>query len=156
MSSNKKIHKLLAQIYGEKCMFIEAHLEDIHFRRYVKQKKYSSRELYKLKHNLTVHHLKHKSENGKTTLENCSLVNELAHRYLHQLPREYEELYNNAIREWKEARVVKGDVELPFVINYASFGVDRGGHMKSKRLQEIKDKESKKELQDYKKEYEDR
>lgn len=156
MSSNKTIHRLLAQMYGDKCMFIEAHLEDIHYRRYLKLKKYKCKDIIKLKRILTVHHLKHKSEGGKTNLDNCSLVNELAHRYLHSLPRDIEELYNNAIREWKEARVVEGDIELPFEINYASFGVDRGGHMKSKKLQEIKDKESRKELQDYKKEYEDR
>ena len=156
MSSNKKIHKLLAQIYGEKCMFIEAHLEDIHFRRYVKQKKYSSRELYRLKHNLTVHHLKHKSEGGKATIENCSLVNELAHRYLHQLPREYEELYNNAIREWKEARVVKGDIELPFEIAMVEMSTDRKGNLKLKRLQQEERRKEKTEMQKIKKEYEDR
>ena len=156
MSSNKRIHTLLAQIYGNKCMFIEAHLEDIHFRRYVKQKHYSSRELTRLKHNLTVHHLKHKSEGGKSDVENCSLVNELAHRYLHQLPRDIEELYNNAIREWKEARVVQGDVELPFEINMAQMSIDHKGNMKLKRLKQEEKRKEKTEMQRIKKYWEDR
>lgn len=156
MSSNKTIHRLLAQMYGDKCMFIEAHLEDIHYRRYLKLKKYKCKDIIKLKRVLTVHHLKHKSEGGKTNLENCSLVNELAHRYLHQLPRDIEELYNNAIREWKEARVVQGDIELPFEINMAQMSIDRKGNMKLKRLKQEEKRKEKTEMQRIKKEWEDR
>lgn len=48
-----------------------------------------------------MHHLKHRSENGATTVENGTNVAEVAHQYIHSLPREQEEIINNMLREWK-------------------------------------------------------
>lgn len=38
---------------------------------------------------------------GKTNIYNGSIVNELAHRYMHSLPREDEEVINDMIRHYK-------------------------------------------------------
>lgn len=38
---------------------------------------------------------------GKTNIYNGSIVNELAHRYIHSLPREDEEVINDMIRHYK-------------------------------------------------------
>ena len=48
-----------------------------------------------------MHHLKHRSENGATTVENGANVSEISHQYLHSLPREQEEIINNMLRQWK-------------------------------------------------------
>jgi len=103
MSSNKKMHDKLAKIYGNKCMFLASHCDTVHFKRY--QARYTSKQLQKLIKNITVHHLKHRSEGGHTDIKNCSLVSELAHRYIHTLPREKEEIINNRIREYKECKI---------------------------------------------------
>lgn len=50
---------------------------------------------------MTFHHFKHRSEGGATTPENGGVINELAHAYMHSLPREHEEIINNMIREYK-------------------------------------------------------
>jgi hypothetical protein len=48
-----------------------------------------------------MHHLQHKSEKGATTVENGANVAEVAHQYMHSLPREQEEIINDMLREWK-------------------------------------------------------
>ena len=48
-----------------------------------------------------MHHLKHRSEGGPTTVENGANVAEVAHQYMHSLPREQEEVINDMLREWK-------------------------------------------------------
>lgn len=51
---------------------------------------------------LTFHHLRHKSQNGKSEAENGALVNGLAHIYMHSLPREQEEVINDMLRDYKK------------------------------------------------------
>ena len=48
-----------------------------------------------------MHHLRHRSENGATSIENGANVAEVAHQYMHSLPRDQEEIINNMLREWK-------------------------------------------------------
>ena len=48
-----------------------------------------------------MHHLRHRSENGATTVENGANVAEVAHQYMHSLPRDQEEIINNMLRQWK-------------------------------------------------------
>ena len=50
---------------------------------------------------MTLHHLKHRSEDGRTSEQNGAIVNALAHGYLHSLPRHEEELINNMLRDYK-------------------------------------------------------
>ena len=100
--SNSSIHKQLAKIYGDKCMFLAAHCDDAHFRKFVKKHRFKEKEHKRLVHTITVHHLKHRSEGGLTSNNNCSLVCELAHLYLHSLPRKEEEKYNTKIRNYKK------------------------------------------------------
>lgn len=150
MSNNKKVHKQLALIYGEKCMFLASHCDNASYRTY--QGRYTSKEMKRLVKNLTVHHLKHRSEGGKATVENCSLVNELAHRYLHSLPREYEEIINDRIRKWKECKVIETELEMPIQVNFASISVTKDKHVIIERLR----RDEEREFQRQRKEYEDR
>lgn len=106
---NSTIRKQLEKIYGKGCMFQKAHiaerLENIEgILSYSKYKtRFKLKEIKRLEANMTLHHLKHKFEKGKTTVENGAIVNELAHRYLHNgLTRQQEEVANNMLREFKE------------------------------------------------------
>jgi copper chaperone CopZ len=103
---NSKVHRKLRYIYGEQCMFEAAHvakkIEAIGgiktFKVFVEEKRYTGK---KISYQLTVHHLQHRSNGGKTTVENCSLVAEVAHQYIHSLPFEHEDIINDMIREYK-------------------------------------------------------
>ena len=50
---------------------------------------------------MNYHHLEHRADGGQTTLENGAVISELAHRYIHSLPRNQEEIINDHIRKWK-------------------------------------------------------
>ena len=50
---------------------------------------------------MTFHHLKHRSDGGKATASNGAIVSEIAHRYIHSLPRDQEEIVNNMLRKYK-------------------------------------------------------
>ena len=103
MADNKSARKELERIYGKGCMFDKARvaqrIEAIGgirtYRKFVEEKHYTSKKLNKLLNNMTFHHLKHSKDGGKSTLENGAVVSEIAHRYIHSLPREQEEIIND-------------------------------------------------------------
>jgi hypothetical protein len=103
---NGRARRELERIYGEGCFFKRAHIaERIEamggiktFKVFVREKKYKGKPI---SHQITFHHLKHKSEGGKATVQNGANVEEIAHQYLHSLPRKQEEVINNMLREWK-------------------------------------------------------
>ena len=106
---NKGAKHDLEVIYGKGCMFKRAHIEELierignikTYRQYKEEMHYKRRKVNSLESSLTYHHLKHRSEGGHTTLENGAVINELAHRYMHSLPREQEEVVNDLLREFK-------------------------------------------------------
>lgn len=106
---NKTARKRLQRKYGKGCMFENAHCEQQieklrtikTFKKYLEEKKYKSNEIRKKQKKLSYHHLKHRSEGGRTTLDNGAVVSELVHSYMHSLPREHEEVINNMIRQYK-------------------------------------------------------
>lgn len=108
-SDNSKKRRQLEQIYGKGCMFRKANIEDKierlqtikTYKVFLKETRYTGKKISQLERNMTYHHLRHRSEGGKTDIENGSVVNELAHRYLHSLPRQEEEIINNMLREYK-------------------------------------------------------
>ena len=107
--TNKGARQELELVYGKGCMFKKGHIASKiekmggikTYRVFVKQQHYTGKKLRALERNLTLHHLKHRSEGGETSAENGAVVNELAHRYLHSLPRNQEEIVNNMLREYK-------------------------------------------------------
>lgn len=112
MSDNTKGRHQLEQIYGKGCMFKKAHIEEqikaLQTRRiiksykvFLKETKYTGKKIRQLEGNMTYHHLRHRSEGGKTDVENGAIVNEMAHRYMHSLSREDEEVINNMLRHFK-------------------------------------------------------
>lgn len=112
MSDNTKGRHQLEQIYGKGCMFKKAHIEEQiealqtkrvikSYKVFLKETKYTGKKIRQLERNMTYHHLKHRSEGGKTNTENGAIVNEMAHRYMHSLPREDEEVINNMLRHFK-------------------------------------------------------
>ena len=105
-NSNRSAKKELERIYGKGCFFffskvaeqIEAMGGIKTFKVFVQEKKFKGKPI---SHQITYHHLKHKSEGGKATVENGANVEEVAHQYLHSLPRNQEEIINNMLREFK-------------------------------------------------------
>ena len=94
---NSKARKKLEQIYGEGCFMERAGIREVHGYR-------------KDAHQMTYHHMRHKSEGGKATVENGANLALENHQFLHSLPRMEEEKINNQIRQWKMNFVtMKGD-----------------------------------------------
>lgn len=109
MSDNTKGRQQLEKIYGKGCMFKKAHIEEQiealktikTYKRFLRETRYTGKKIRQLENNMTYHHLKHRSEGGKTNTDNGSIVNEMAHRYMHSLPRAEEEVINNMLRKYK-------------------------------------------------------
>lgn len=109
MSTNKVARQRLEAQYGKGCMFYKAHIpEQLEklttiktYKKFLQETRYSGKKIRLLERNMTYHHLRHVSEGGKATDENGAVVNELAHRYIHSLPREDEEVVNNMLRQYK-------------------------------------------------------
>ena len=105
-NNNRSAKKELERIYGKGCFFNRAKVaEQIEamggiktFKVFVQEKRFKGKPI---SHQITYHHLKHKSEGGKATVENGANVEEVAHQYLHSLPRNQEEIINNMLREFK-------------------------------------------------------
>lgn len=103
---NRSKRKELARMYGKGCFFNRAHIaERIEkmggiktFKTFVTEKKFKGK---KISHKISFHHLKHKTEGGETSLENGANVEEIAHQYLHSLPRDQEEIINDMLRDFK-------------------------------------------------------
>lgn len=108
-ADNSKARRRLEKVYGKGCMFKKAHIEERieslrtikTYKKFLKETKYTGKKIKQLEENMTYHHLRHRSEGGKTDLDNGAIVNELAHRYMHSLPREQEEIVNNMLRTYK-------------------------------------------------------
>jgi hypothetical protein len=109
--NNRVIREALEKKYGKGCWFAKAHLAErleqegigaLSYKKFVERQHYTKKKLNKLEKNMTLHHLKHQSEGGATTMENGAVVSEIAHRYLHNgLNRDQEEIANNMLREFK-------------------------------------------------------
>lgn len=105
-NSNRSAKKELERIYGKGCFFNRAKVaEQIEamggiktFKVFVQEKRFKGEPI---SHQITYHHLVHKSEGGKATVENGANVEKVAHQYLHSLPRNQEEIINNMLREFK-------------------------------------------------------
>ena len=117
---NKSARQLLEMIYGKGCMFKRANiperLEGYKIRGYkvfVAGQKFKSKKIKKLEETMTYHHLIHRSEGGETTIENGAILSELAHIYIHSLPREQEEIINNMLREYKQKISIRGGILIP-------------------------------------------
>lgn len=109
MSSNKNARQMLERQYGKGCMFkkaeIERQIEELKtiktYKRFLQETRYTGKKIRQLEKNMTYHHLRHHADGGKTDIKNGSVVSEMAHRYLHSLPREHEEIVNNMLRNFK-------------------------------------------------------
>lgn len=121
MASNKSARQELEMIYGKGCMFRKARIaERIEkmggirtYKSFVETRRYKSKKLYKLLETMTYHHLRHLENDGRTDVANGAIVNELAHQYLHSLPREQEEIINNMLREYKKEFELRGGLLVP-------------------------------------------
>lgn len=105
-NKNRSAKKELERIYGKGCFFnrarcaerIEAMGGIKTFKVFIQEKRFKGKPI---SHQITYHHLKHKSEGGKATVDNGANIEEVAHQYMHSLPREQEEVVNNMIRDFK-------------------------------------------------------
>lgn len=146
-TKNRVIREELERIYGKGCMFQKAYVGDrlrqlgVSLTYGTFKKKYTLNQQKTLERRMTLHHLKHKSEGGATSLDNGAVVNELAHRYLHSLKRHEEERANDMMREWKRDKdngfepftecevqlAPEEDIELPLELDVMTIQVDKKG-----------------------------
>ena len=137
MSSNKNAREQLERQYGKGCMFKKAKIERKiekkrvikTYKKFLEEKRYTRKMIRKYEKMMTFHHLRHRSEGGKTNTENGAVVNGLAHIYMHSLPREQEEYINNELRRYKrqidECNVVLvDDLDIPYEIKPMEFSID--------------------------------
>lgn len=137
MSSNKSVREELEREYGQGCMFKKAHIEEKieakrtikTYKRFIQQQRFTRKKIKKLEEMMTLHHLQHRFEGGKTNAENGAIVNALAHMYMHSLPREQEEFINNELRQYKERFeecevVLVDELEVPYEVNLIEFRVE--------------------------------
>ena len=172
MASNKKKREQLEQIYGKGSMFEKSHTEDYistlpkikGYKKFIKEKHFTSKEIKKLTERMNYHHLEHKADGGATSVENGAIVNELEHRYLHSLPRNQEEVINNHIRQWKidfitlttESVIDSEQIQIDLNEDYIEIPVHDYKTMTKKELIRKQRRMEKRELQKLKKEYEER
>lgn len=155
MKKNKSVREELERIYGKGCMFkkakVEEKIESIKtiktYKKFIEEKKYTGKIIQIYERQMNLHHLKHKFEGGETSVKNGVVINTLAHRYIHSLPREQEEFINDILREYKrqvdesnECEVITvDDLDVPFTIMPVEFYVDeRGKYNRAKKKQEDK------------------
>ena len=110
------------------------------FKKFLQEKRFTIKAIKKYRKQMSLHHLKHKSEGGKTTLENSAILSSLAHMYLHSLPRQQEEFINDELRKFKQTgkcRVVfVEDLDLPYEIKPMEFSIEE-----KRRYNRAKEKE---------------
>lgn len=105
-SDNKKAKNRLIEIYGKGCFFERAHISERlkgvkeikGYKKFIKDYKLKGS---KVSYKITYHHLKHKSQGGKADVINGANVSDIAHLYIHSLPREQEEVINDMLRCFK-------------------------------------------------------
>lgn len=125
-NKNRQIRLQLESIYGKGCMFQKAYIakriEEIGgiktYKQYIQEHKYTLKKIKKLEETMTLHHIKHRSEGGATSVHNGAVMSALAQGYAHSLPREHEEIVNNMLREYKRCKVELVDnLELDVQVN---------------------------------------
>lgn len=175
MASNKKKREELELIYGQGSMFQKSKAEEYistlpkikGYKRFIKEKHFTSKEIRKLVKRMNYHHLQHKAEGGTTTIENGAIVNELEHRYLHNLPRNQEEIINNHIRQWKAdfiSMTTEGisdhkEIDIDLTTDYIEIPIYDYKPQKKISKRQYEEKQRKREKQEFiklKKELEDR
>lgn len=108
-NKNRQIRLQLESIYGKGCMFQKAHIaqriEEMGgiktYKKYIQEHKYTLKKIKRLEETMTLHHIKHRSEGGATSVHNGAVMSALAQGYAHSLPREHEEIVNNMLRDYK-------------------------------------------------------
>lgn len=119
--TNKSARLALERIYGKGCMFQKAYIakkiEQIGgiktYKKFVEETHYKLKKISILERTMTYHHLKHKSDGGSATVYNGAVVSELAHQYIHSLPRDEEEIINNMLRQYKYEYELRGGLMIP-------------------------------------------
>lgn len=117
-NKNRSAKKELERLYGKGCFFNRAHCaERIEamggiktFKKFVQERRFKG---VPISHQITFHHLQHKSEGGKATVANGANIEEIAHQYIHSLPRDQEEIINDMLRDFKlNCIIVTGNKEI--------------------------------------------
>jgi len=170
MSGNKRKREELERIYGKGSMFQKAKTEEYietlprikGIKQYVKERKYSGKQLQKLMAEMQYHHMKHLSEGGKTTLENGAVVSGLEHQYMHSQPRPYEEIMNEHIRQWKvdfmtfttDKVLDKGSIKKEKQTQHIEIQVHNYFGFSKKQLRRMRRRQEKRELREILEKYE--
>jgi len=157
-AKNQNIKRALKSQYGDGCFFerarIAQRIEAIGgirtFKSFKEERRYRGK---KISYQLTVHHLKHRSEGGANTPENCVNIQEVAHQYIHSLSRDEEEIINNMFREFKinymiikNAEVLDyGSIEPSPAADYISIPLEDNTPEQEEALRRLRNKKAKAE-----------
>jgi hypothetical protein len=152
-TGNKRVKDELMRIYGKGCFFERAKVAERiaamggikTYKSFLNGKRYNGQKLSK---QLTLHHLQHRSEGGKTTIENGAVISEDAHQYIQSLPRDEEELINNMLREWKiniiemrgDGAIIQHQTFTPSASEYITIPLIENTEQDYKKWQNIKEK----------------
>lgn len=175
MKKNRSVRIALAQVYGSGCMFkksgAEKYVEKLGtiktYKEFKEERHYTSKKVRSLENLLSLHHLIHKSEGGKTNIDNGAIINSLAHQYMHSLPRSQEEVINDYLREYKKQIenqelpvIIDDSLEAPFEISCAEISLEDNKFvvrpLDKKELERRQRRKENKEWQRKRKEIEDR
>ena len=149
MKQNKVIREELEREYGQGCMFEKANIEEKieqkrtikTYKKFIEERRYTGKLIKLYKSQMNLHHLKHRSEGGETTVENGAVVSSLAHMYLHSLPRNQEEFINDELRAYKkqldECKLVLVDeLDLPYKVKPMEFSIEEKSKERKKEVEE--------------------
>lgn len=173
--SNKTARQELERIYGKGSMFEKSHAADYvstlpvikGYKKFIEEKHLTRKQKLRLEESFAYHHLQHKADGGKATVENGAIVNNLEHEYMHKLPRNQEEIINNHIRQWKLdyisltlGQVIEsGEIDIDLTDDIMEIPVHEYHSTREftiKELQEKQRRKEKREMQRIRKEYEDK
>lgn len=144
---NTRIREALEKIHGKKCMLHEG----LKIKGYLKTKtNYTGKSIAM---QLTLHHIKPKSQGGKASIENGAVVCRACHDFIEQTTPENRARINELLQRYKKCDVeLSEDLKTGLEIEAAEVELTE----KELKVKKIAYKRDKTELQKIRKEYEDR
>lgn len=132
MSSNKSVKEAMIKKYGADCFIEKLKLRDTSGLRY------RSKAQYKRMKQLTYHHIKKRSENGKTTIENGALLSAENHQWFHRQTPQKQAKMNQMFQDYKKTYedcqvVIASEIPQIAEIRIADFNVREFCRAKEKR-----------------------
>lgn len=145
-NDNKKIREQLERIYGRQCMLHKG----LRIKGYSKSKiDYKGKSI---REQLTLHHIKPRSQGGATSIENGAVLCRGCHDFVEQTSEKNRKNINDLLKKYKEVKLqfLDEDIEPDFEVNILEIeATDKGMNIKKIKYNRAKQKEEiKKELEE--------